>query len=428
MNKRKNILVLAYAISPFRGSEYSVSWNYIINMSSIHNLYIFYGMSGDHMGDTLELETYLINNPIPNATFIPIKPNLFVKFLNYFNTKGIFVYSFYFAYKFWHKQVYFNVKNYLKKNNIDLIHFLAPIGFREPGYLWKFNLPYIWGPISGTKNIDFLFFRIFSLNGVFKYFTRFFLNNLQLSFNPRLNKSLNKTNLLITATSYDNFIFNKYFNKKSFILPENGIINLNRDQPISYDSTKPLQLVWIGAINDGKALILLLDALLKLNSNRVVLNIIGDGRLKFNLQNYLSKQIYNFKVIWHGHINRENVFEILKDVHLHVITSCHEANPTVLWESMSFAIPTISLNHCGMSDIINENTGVKIQILSISQIVEDLCSSINNFLSNPEKINILSNNIIKESDNYIWQSRIIKFENFYESAINNFNTYNEKSF
>jgi glycosyltransferase involved in cell wall biosynthesis len=424
MNERKNILVLAYAISPFRGSEYSVSWNYIIHMSTKHNLYIFYGMSGDHMGDTLELETYLINNPLPNTTFIPVKPNSFVKFLNFFNTKGVFVYTFYFAYQLWHKQVFYYVKNLLKNTNIDLIHYLGPIGYREPGYLWKFNLPYIWGPISGAKNINFLFFRIFSINGVFKYFTRYILNNLQLFCNPRLKKALIKTNLLLTATTYDNYIFNKVYNIKSIIIPENGIIKFQREFPISYDSTKTLQLVWIGTIDDRKALVLLLDALLKLNSNKVVLNIIGDGVLKSNLQNYLSKHIYNFKVNWHGHIKRENVFEILSDVHLHILTSSLESYPTVLWETMSFAIPTISLNHCGMSDIINDNTGVKIQILSICQIVDDLCSAINSFLSNPDKIKFLSSNIITDSANYGWQSRITKFEKYYDVAINN---YNEKS-
>ena len=32
MDNPKKILVMAYAISPSRGSEYAVAWNYIINI------------------------------------------------------------------------------------------------------------------------------------------------------------------------------------------------------------------------------------------------------------------------------------------------------------------------------------------------------------------------------------------------------------
>ena len=44
------------------------------------------------------------------------------------------------------------MKNIIENENFDLIHNLNPIGYREPGYLWKLNLPYIWGPIGGIPN------------------------------------------------------------------------------------------------------------------------------------------------------------------------------------------------------------------------------------------------------------------------------------
>ena len=33
MDKKRKILVMAYAISPNKGSEFSVAWNYVKNMS-----------------------------------------------------------------------------------------------------------------------------------------------------------------------------------------------------------------------------------------------------------------------------------------------------------------------------------------------------------------------------------------------------------
>lgn len=74
---RKNILVLAYAISPIRGSEFSVAWNYINEMSKDNDLVVLYGSAGNHMGDFDELESWLFTYSIPNVRFVPVYPNGF---------------------------------------------------------------------------------------------------------------------------------------------------------------------------------------------------------------------------------------------------------------------------------------------------------------------------------------------------------------
>ena len=63
-----HILVLAYAISPTRGSEYSVAWNYVTRMSKYHKLTVLYGCSGSHIGDCKEMEKYIVEKRIPNVT------------------------------------------------------------------------------------------------------------------------------------------------------------------------------------------------------------------------------------------------------------------------------------------------------------------------------------------------------------------------
>ena len=52
----------------------------------------------------------------------------------------------------------------------------------------------------------------------------------------------------------------------------------------------------------------------------------------------------------------------LNSTHLHIITSLGEGNPTTIWEAMDRGIPTVSLNHCGMKDVICDKCGVKINI------------------------------------------------------------------
>ena len=41
--KQKKILLVTYDISPYKGSEASVSWNYVFSMQHYHKLTVLYG-------------------------------------------------------------------------------------------------------------------------------------------------------------------------------------------------------------------------------------------------------------------------------------------------------------------------------------------------------------------------------------------------
>ena len=253
----KHILVLAYAISPIRGSEYSVAWNYITHMSQYHQLTVLYGTSGDHLGDTGELETYMQKNPLPNTRFVFVKAKKSTNWINYFNKKGIWVYTFYLAYKQWHKSVYKKAEEILKEEQIDLIHYISPIGYREPGYLWKIKLPYIWGPIGGTNDIPFrLWGSVSSISGKVKLLCRTLANQVQLHLSPRIKKALRRCDVLLTATMANQQKIEKIHHVKSYWLPENGIVGeIHHANPDKFTRSK-LHFIWIGRIDANKACLL----------------------------------------------------------------------------------------------------------------------------------------------------------------------------
>ena len=107
----KNILVLAYQLSPSKGSEYSVAWNYVTRMSKYNHLTVLYGVSGTHLGDCEEMEEFAKTKGLPNVTFVCVKPNRWTNALNWCNRHNFLNYTFYFAYQAWQKQVYKEAKN-----------------------------------------------------------------------------------------------------------------------------------------------------------------------------------------------------------------------------------------------------------------------------------------------------------------------------
>lgn len=426
----KNIIIITYQCSPFRGSEYSVAWNHILKMSADNKITVLYGTSGNHMGDFEEMNKFLINNCVENVKFIQIAPSKLTRALNVLNVKNIFNYSFYLAYNAWHRQVYDYVKILIQKEKFDLIHFLCPIGYREPGYLWKFDIPYIWGPICGVNNTPWKLFKVLSIKGKIRFFIRNIVNILQFNCSLRLKKALKNVDLLLTATSETKTKFANRYNANSIYIPENclltsPILNTNK---FALPKNK-YQFIIVGRLDENKACIILLNALTKVKHKELIdVNIIGEGPVKPLLEEYVKRNGLDDVVKFHGHLPRTKVLEKFENAHLHIITSLSEGNPSVIWEAMTHGVPTLALDHCGMHDTVCEKSGIKIPITDYVQIVSDIAKEINWLLENPERFESLANGTIKCAQNYLWDTRKRAMNEYYNIAIEKYKRSKENKF
>ena len=330
----KNILVLAYQLSPSKGSEYSVAWNYVTRMSKYNHLTVLYGVSGTHLGDCEEMEEFAKTKGLPNVTFVCVKPNRWTNALNWCNRHNFLNYTFYFAYQAWQKQVYKEAKNLIKYEKFDLIHFVGPIGYREPGYLWKLNLPYMWGPIGGANKASTILLWKSSTLAKFKFSFRNFANELQLKYLLRLKKALAKTDLLLTAMSENQKIFKSRFNKDSIYLPENSISTEIKLNTSKFKNCTNYHIVSIGSLVAGKTVNILLEALaLVKHKEKIIVDIVGNGPERQTLEALAQKLQLQNLIHWHGQLPRNKAVELFNNAHLHVITSAKEGNPTTIWEA-----------------------------------------------------------------------------------------------
>jgi glycosyltransferase involved in cell wall biosynthesis len=414
----KKIIVLAYAVSPTRGSEYSIAWNYIVEMAKDNSLVVLYGASGSHLGDVKEIETWLMSNSVPNVRFVSVLPNKLTSMLNYFNLKGILPYTFYFAFRSWHRQV-FDVAKILKENeDFDLVHYVVPSGFREPGYLWKLDLPYIWGPFAGIANRPKQLFNSLPFKTRIFFIIRNWANSVQFNYNHRLEKALKATDLLLTGTSETKELIEKRYKISSICIPEHAIV-ADGIGDFKYKEGDIFNILWIATIDARKSLNFLIEALGKIKTDNWQLHVLGDGPRKPAMKQLAEKMGISQKISWYGHIPRSEVFALLKSAHLHVITSLGEGTTTVLFEAMANGIPTITLNHCGMKDVVCEKCGVKIDLLTVDQVIDDISKAISGLIRNPEQINRLSAGVRECAKSYTWENRRKLFNGYYDLAIEN---------
>ncbi len=403
----KTILLLTYTISPYQGSEASVSWNYVRSMSATHKLIVIYGVG------KADIDKYLQSNQMPNVQFVNIPP-----FVTKSKNKFVNLYSYNKNYKLWHKEAHRVASEICRDVEIDVIHYLNPIGFKEPGYLWKIKgIPYVWGPIVGVHERQWCMRKCLNMPNIIEaYILRNIFHKSLLRFNTRVKKAVKRSDTVLAATLKTKSQLKEYHNIDAIYLPENGIMAMDTDTPIIYDQSSPLRLIWIGSVGYRKALIILLDALKRTKNTNWTLDVIGIGETSDAMKQYAKENGISDNIIWHGAVPRSNVLELLKSTHLHIISSLGEANTTVIWEAMANGVPTMTLDHCGMADVVCDKCGIKIPINSYDQVVNDMARHIARLIEIPSEIERMSKGVLECSKEFMYENRIALFDEIYEST------------
>ena len=406
-----------------KGSEYSVAWNYTNYMSRNNELVVIYGTSGEYhqIGETSEMEKYCNDHPLKNVRFVPVKPSFKSKYYDY-SIKG--QYLFYKEYKKWHEEVKDIILTLIGKERFDLIHFLGPIGYREPGYSYKYPIPYIWGPVGGFGGAyPCLLKATCSFKGAVHMSLKRALNAIQAFTDGRVKRAFRYSDVVICATTEYQKIITKIAGKghhsRILYLAENCITHfydLNEDK-----FSKPINIAFIGRIDENKGLIFLLEALNKVGNHDLNIDVVGEDRLGGKLQKWTKTHHIDHMITWHGLVPRDKVFEILNNSHLVAITSLHEGNPTIVWEAMSVGTPILTLDYKGMHDTVSEESGFKIKVHSYNQIVNDIANTLKKIIGKKEILREKADMLMKERDLYSWDKRVLFFEDVYKLAEEQFN-------
>lgn len=413
---RKTILVLAYSISPIRGSEYAVGWDYITNMSRDHDLIVLYGLAGDHMGDFDEVDDETKRSFGTSVSFVSIAPGLLARILNAPNRAGRFVYLFYLAYRMWHRQAAVVAKDICQARRVDVVHYLCPIGFREPGYLWRLDKPYIWGPVGGMPLLKWRLFTSAGKKQALRALLKNLLNWLQVHCSFRLRKAIRRADVLLAATSENAGLMRRIARVHPIFFPENGVRTIFASKHDA-SASDTLRLIWVGRIDGRKALSFCLRALAHLKTHDWHLDVIGWGPLAPEMQHLAERLGLDEKITWHKKQPRQTVLEMFSRADIHVLSSLLEAHSTVLWEAMAHGVPTVAFDHCGMHDSICEKCGVRVPIQNDQQMVRDLAVNLELLIADREKVMQLKKGAHACARQNSWAIRREKWNQYYDLAI-----------
>ncbi|MDA7484376.1 glycosyltransferase [Planktomarina temperata] len=415
MKTRLNILIVAYACSPYQGSEPGVGWGFVNELSKHHNLWVI--VEEDKFRS--DIEKYCEYTPLnSNVNFVFIKKKR-AKLL-----RKLWPPSYYLFYRAWHRKAFHAANILHKQHHFDLVHQLTMVGYREPGYLYEMKIPFVWGPIGGLGFFPKRFLSVLGFRMGVYYCAYNLVNWLQMHFGIRVHKALDwisKNGALIAATSENlNSVKRMRPDIDGIVLSEVGVDKLKNAEPNYRNPGDTLHIVWSGLNIPRKGLYLALMALTQIPGDiNYHLHIQGDGPLRPEMQSLAKRLGLGRKVTFYGWVERSVARAIMRRSHLMLITSLRDLTSTVTIEALSNALPVICLDHCGFSDVIDHTCGIKIKVTKpahvISRISREIC-----FLEKNEIVRQrLSEGALAKSTDFIWENKVKTVLKVYDQVVEN---------
>ena len=390
------ILVSCYACSPYKGSEPGMGWNFVKALAPLFELHII-----TESKFKPDIDRYFTEHPEETRHF----KFYFIRKERHTKLRKIYPPSYYWFYKKWQQGAYILALELHQKERFDIVHQLNMVGYREPGFLWKIqNVPFVWGPIGGFNITPWKMLPSMGLYGMLFYGCRNLINLWQMHTPGRVKKAMQRADAIIAATQDCKEAIKRLYNRNPCIISEVGLVKQGEVVKNKRESGEALRICWSGQHTPGKSLNLLIEAMAKVKNIPVELHVIGKGSETHKWQ-MMAKTWGVNHIVWHGWVERSDAIDIMKKAHVFIITSMCDLTSTVILEALSLGLPVITMDHCGFSNVINENCGMKIPVTCKSQIVDELAQSIIKLEQDEEYRCKLSEGAIVRASDFSWEEK-----------------------
>ena len=371
----RNILIAAYACNPKRGSEEAVGWNWVQTIARRHSVTVL--TAAYHERDIREACDPSAN---PRFVFVPHRPWHYAPTPAWRRIESSIAKPIMnLAYVSWQREAYGIARALIAHERFELVHQLTYVGFRFPGHLHKFGLPFVWGPIGGLENTAWGLLPAMGPSGAVYYAGRNLINSAQRQFlrSPHRAAHAAGPGLIAATESIARELKALYGTDSTVISEVIAPLELSPLVPLERCADEPLRVVWSGQHLPGKALNLLLQALALVPAGvRLEVHILGDGLMGPRWQALAKRLGVEGRCVWLGQLPRLQALEIMGAAHVLAITSLKDLTSTVLLEGLALGLPVICPDHCGFSGVVTDACGVKVDAHSARRLVAGMAEGL----------------------------------------------------
>jgi glycosyltransferase involved in cell wall biosynthesis len=324
---------------------------------------------------------------------------------------------FYVGYRIWHARVLQFAKKLHAELPFSVTHMVSVCGYREPGYLWLLDCPFVWGPVGGTSNFPLKFLSMVDPFGGLFELARNAVNLCQLNFGTRVRRAAVKSSAAFAANR----------STQRDLEQSTGVhLKLELEAGIDYEIGKPKQLtsideplriLWVGRLRPWKGFPILLHALAQLPElQKYEVHVVGDGGCKARWMKLAKRLKVADLITWFPKPAYRKSLHHYKWADVFAFTSLRDTSGSGLLESLAAGVPIVGLDHQGAADLINEACGIRVPVASPKHTIAAFAQALIALASDRRRLQKLSAGAIERACDYSWSMREPLIRNCYVKA------------
>lgn len=363
-----NYLISAYSVNPYKGSEDSIGWNWVLQYEKNYK-----------KGDRIILLTKKFNEKdtrrglkefnIQHVELIIVDvPDA----LNWFREKHSAFHHMY--YILWQHWAWLWVKH--SGIRFDVIHHVTMNDYRIPSELYKAKgAKVIWGPMGGAQ-VTPKPLKVYEKNQLVASFREFV--NKSCSWNPFYKKALRSYYKIYCINNETQKQISCIVGKDVPLMPELALRDEYKNIPIRKGKNDILKIVFVGRLIGKKGIAFLVDALSLMPTDMDwELLIFGDGDDRALIEKQIADSGIGKKVKLMGNRPLNQIAEAYQQADVFVLPSLRETSGNVLLEAMAYAVPIVAFDTSFCRLLKEVDCGVFINTeQALDNIKEDYCKAI----------------------------------------------------
>ena len=408
----KKVLITAYAVDPYKGSEDGTGWNISKSLSEKYKVTVI-----TRKNNAPNVEKYLKENPNPNLKFEYFDlPSWAMWWKKKIGERGYVLYYF-----LWQFFIIFFIKR--KKIEFDISHSLNFHSDTHPHFLWLLGKPSFWGPIGHHKKVkngytyNFYGFKDSLKDLVYNSF-KWFLSRT----NPFFYICLWRSKKIFVINSKIKYRISPFKNK-SVILPAVAFESKN-EQPVKHFNNETFNLLSIGRFTYIKGFDLTIRSFAQFldqksieEKRKIKLTLIGKGESKKKLEELIASLKIEENIEFISWIEYEKVKNYYRDADVFLFPS-HEGAGMVIIEAMYYGLPIICLDNEGPGELAGD-AAIKVKVEKYQTTVSNLNKSIELLYRDLNKKKELSEIGQKRAlEKFTWENKSNIISSEYEKHLN----------
>ena len=363
-----NYLISAYSVNPYKGSEDSIGWNWVLQYEKNYK-----------EGDRIILLTKKFNEKdtrrglkefnIQHVELVIVDvPNA----LNWFREKHSAFHHMY--YILWQHWAWLWVKH--SGIRFDVIHHVTMNDYRIPSELYKAKgAKVIWGPMGGAQ-VTPRPLKVYEKNQLVASFREFV--NKSCSWNPFYKKALRSYYKIYCINNETQKQISRIVEKDVPLMPELALRDEYKNLPIQKRKNDILNIVFVGRLIGKKGIAFLVDALSLMPTDMDwELLIFGDGDDRALIEKQIADSGIGKNVKLMGNRPLNQIAEAYQQADVFVLPSLRETSGNVLLEAMAYAVPIVAFDTSFCRLLKEVDCGVFINTeQALDNIKEDYCKAI----------------------------------------------------